>query len=195
MRLARTWGDRVWGTIELDQGGAANKRKTRARLEDLGLAPIPVYHPLADGWDYFDELAENYDRMCLGNIVQADAGLRLALLWTVEERRRAYPGLWIHLLGLTPSPWCHAFTVDSADSSTWLSPARWGDYTERAMLDPLAELGPRYRSQRGVERSERGSWMDAVQMAGLGAAAMQAGWRHWLARLDEAGVQPGRRPA
>ena len=59
--------------VEVDQGGRENKIKTRARLEKMGLRPIPVYHPLNDGWDYFDYLAENYDRICMGNVVNAEA--------------------------------------------------------------------------------------------------------------------------
>jgi len=37
-------GDKVWGYMELDQGGAKNKRITRAKLHDLGINPIPVWH-------------------------------------------------------------------------------------------------------------------------------------------------------
>ena len=57
VRLVTELGDKVWGYIEIDQGGKANKIKTRARLEELGLRPIPVYHPFNDGWDYFGEIA------------------------------------------------------------------------------------------------------------------------------------------
>jgi hypothetical protein len=52
--LVRQMQDRLWGYIEIDQGGREHKIRTRARLEALGLRPIPVYHPLNDGWDYFD---------------------------------------------------------------------------------------------------------------------------------------------
>ena len=99
--IIKKLGDKVWGYIEIDQGGRDNKIKTRARLEALGFAPIPVYHPFVDGWDYFDELAQGYDRICFGNVVQADRDTRKRLLATAWERRRKYPHLWIHLLGLT----------------------------------------------------------------------------------------------
>ena len=56
-------GDRAWGYIEMDQGGRDNKIKTRKRLEAMGFNPVPVYHPLNDGWDYFDELASTYDQI------------------------------------------------------------------------------------------------------------------------------------
>jgi hypothetical protein len=55
---ATTYADRLSGYTELDQGGRDHKRRTRTRLHDLGLNPIPVYHPFNDGWDYFG--AEQY---------------------------------------------------------------------------------------------------------------------------------------
>lgn len=116
----------LWGYIELDQGGAANKRVTRARLEAEGLRPIPVYHPLNDGWDYFDELAENYDRICVGNVVQASQPARKHILATVWERRRRYPGLWIHVLGLTPNEITSVYPQASCDSSSWVYAIRFG---------------------------------------------------------------------
>ncbi|MFE7525868.1 hypothetical protein ACFU7Y_09095 [Kitasatospora sp. NPDC057542] len=127
VELVQRHGDRLWGYIELDQGGRDNKIRTRARLEGEGLAPIPVYHPLVDGWDYFDELAQQYDRICFGNVVQAPAPVRLRLLHTLWERHRQYPDLWVHVLGLTVNEWCLAVPPDSCDSSTWLGPLRWPD--------------------------------------------------------------------
>jgi len=63
-RIITEIGEKAWGYIEIDQGGRENKIKTRERLHKLGFNPIPVYHPLVDGWDYFDYLAERYDRIC-----------------------------------------------------------------------------------------------------------------------------------
>jgi hypothetical protein len=124
--IAKTFGDRSWGYIEIDQGGKDNKIKTRARLEKLGLRPIPVYHPVNDGWDYFDYLAKRYDRICLGNVVMADQATRKRLIATAWERRREYPNLWIHALGLTPSELTTAYPMNSCDSSTWIAGIRWG---------------------------------------------------------------------
>jgi hypothetical protein len=123
--IAKTYGDKLWGYIELDQGGAVNKRKTRAKLEAMGLNPIPVYHPLVDGWDYFDELASQYDRICFGNIVQANGPTRTRLLHTLWERLRQYPHLWVHVLGMTPNENTPVFPPQSCDSSTWLNGLRY----------------------------------------------------------------------
>lgn len=126
--LIQRMGDDVWGYIEIDQGGRENKIKTRAKLEGMGLRPIPVYHPFNDGWDYFDYLASRYDRICLGNVVQADQATRKRLIATAWERKRKYPGLWIHALGLTPSDLTNAYPLGSCDSSTWISSLRWGTH-------------------------------------------------------------------
>lgn len=121
-------GGRSWGYIEIDQGGMVNKTKTRERLEALGLNPIPVYHPFNDPEDYFDFLAQRYDRLCVGNLVQADPPMRLRLVATIWERRRRYPHLWVHGLGVTPSDLTAAYPLDSCDSSTWMSGIRWGNH-------------------------------------------------------------------
>lgn len=138
-------GDKVWGYIEIDQGGRENKKKTRAMLEGWGYKPIPVYHPMNDGWEYFDELAQNYDRMCFGNIVQAKAYARKRLLATYMERKRKYPHLWIHMLGYTTNHWLNGFPVDSCDSSSWLTPLRWARaFRTRGMGQPISQLDKRW---------------------------------------------------
>jgi hypothetical protein len=127
IEVARDFGDRVWGYIELDLGGRENKIKTRAKLEALGLRPIPVFHPLNDGgWDYFDHLAESYDRVCYGNLVNADQELRRRLMATMWERCKKFPHLWVHVLGFTPNEMLNAYPLHSGDSSSWLSGVRFG---------------------------------------------------------------------
>lgn len=142
--LVVRYADRLWGFIELDQGGAENKRKIRARIEkETGHVPIPVYHPFNDGWEYFDELVEGYDRICFGNIVQARAPVRKRLIATAFERQReTAPDVWIHLLGYTPNEWVHALPwYGSADSSTWLAGVRWSSaYGSQAMLKKFGNM-------------------------------------------------------
>lgn len=139
--LLKAYGDRLWGYIEIDQGGRENKIKTRARIEKLGFNPIPVYHPFNDGWEYFDYLAERYDRICFGNVVMANVDQRKRLIATAWERRRRYPHLWIHALGLTPSGLTTAFPINSCDSSTWISPAKWGQHYAETANENLGEIG------------------------------------------------------
>ncbi len=155
VELATQYEDRLWGYIELDQGGRDNKIRTRQRLHDLGLNPIPVYHPLNDGWDYFDDLARGYDRMCFGNIVQANHPTRVRLLHTMWERRRQYPDLWVHVLGLSACEWCLPCPPDSCDSSSWLNSLRYPAVrTESAALRRLGEMGHRFLYGPGANRDE-----------------------------------------
>lgn len=185
VELVTRYGDRLWGYIELDQGGKENKRKTRARLEDLGLRPIPVYHPFNDGWDYFDELAENYDRLCFGNVVQANRTQRKRLVATAWERHRRYPNLWIHLLGLTPNEWLMAMPIDSADSSAWLSSVRWSGYKETAALRTLGGLPRDFQYELASDADGDSGSRKAVAMSAIGCKAMQRNWRSHMAALDE----------
>lgn len=140
VNLANQYQHRLWGYIEIDQGGRENKKRTRATLEAMGLRPIPVYHPLNDGWDYFDELAQTYDRICLGNVVMASPEDRKRLLATIWERRRKYPHLWIHALGMTPNNVTIAYMMNSFDSSSWLVGVRYGEVDVHQINTPFQRL-------------------------------------------------------
>lgn len=189
IEVIRKYGDRSWGYIELDQGGRKNKIKTRAKLEKMGLRPIPVYHPLNDGWDYFDYLAERYDRICFGNVVQANKHERLRLVATAWERHRKYPDLWIHLLGLTPNQWLYALPINSADSSSWLSVVRWSGYKEQACGVSIGDLPGDFRYRLASNsRSEVGSHKSAG-ISAYGASIAQRNWRNHIKSLTKLGVE------
>jgi hypothetical protein len=184
--LVQRYGDRLWGFVELDQGGAVNKRRTRAGLENLGIIPMPVYHPLNDGWDYFTELAEGYDRICFGNIVQASRALRVRLLHMLWERRRDYPHLWVHVLGLSAGPSTFSLPVDSCDVSTWLSPLRWPAVrTESAMLSKIGDLGPGFAYDLNNPHAENATRMDSFGMCSDAMTAASMNWRHAAHRITE----------
>lgn len=183
---------KVWGYIEIDQGGRENKIKTRARLEELGITPIPVYHPFNDGWDYFDQLGQNYDRICFGNIVQADRLTRLRLLATAWERRRKYPNLWIHLLGMTPNEWLNAFPVNSCDSSAWLRMIRWSTaYKAPSALKPFTSLHKNFAYNYDSEPSEQSGWHKAARLGGYDAQMLVHNWRALIAEYEKIGCDPG----
>lgn len=190
--IVRHMGDDVWGYIEIDQGGRENKIKTRTRLESMGLRPIPVYHPFTDGWDYFDYLAERYDRICFGNVVKADRATRVRLVATAWERMRKYPNLWIHLLGLTPNQWLNAFPVSSGDSSSWLSSVRWtGGYREQTALRSIGGgLPQNFKYKLGCEASSEMGADKAVKMAGYGSYINQRNWHNFLGELTAVGCDP-----
>lgn len=176
--IVTAYSDRLWGIIELDQGGAVNKRKTRARIEsETGIIPIPVYHPLNDGWDYFDELASEYDRICVGNIVQASPSIRVRLMMTIAERLQQYPNLWVHYLGLTPNPVALSLVnTGSADSSGWLAGIRWADSEGHwAALQKIPGWHYGWRYEYGDPESHK----QATRLGAVRAAYRSITWADW----------------
>jgi hypothetical protein len=191
-KLIKRLGSKVWGYIEVDQGGRENKIKTRQRLEDLGFRPIPVYHPFNDGWDYFDHLGENYDRICFGNIVQADRLTRLRLLATAWERRRKYPNLWIHLLGMTPNEWLAAFPVNSCDSSTWLRLVRWATaFKAPVALKPFSTLSKNFTYAYDAQPDSPNGHQKARQLGGYDSHFLVQNWRAMVREYQALGCDPG----
>lgn len=184
--ILKLWKDKCWGYIELDQGGRDNKIKTRQRLEDMGFRPIPVYHPLNDGWDYFDYLAERYDRICFGNIVQAPSQVRKRLLATAFQRKQKYPHLWIHILGYTPSQTMNAFPIDSCDSSSWLSVVRWNGHTPRSMLKAVGHMDERFQYKQG----DLSDYPKAIAMSAFASHCDMQTWKYHIERQKELGIMP-----
>lgn len=184
-QLGVRYKDELWGIIELDQGGAPRKRETRAKLHDLGIDPIPVYHPLIDGWDYFDELADQYDRICFGNVVQANAATRQRLLVTAYERTRDRPDLWIHLLGYSANEWLHACPVESCDSSSWLTIIRWAaSAREKGMLKTFSDFPMGFRYDYETDVHGPGGHRHSMAWAGSMWYMNALGWTDHLVRLE-----------
>lgn len=180
--------DLVWGYIEIDWGGAESKTEIRRGLEARGLSPIPVYHPLNDGWDYFDFLASNYDRICVANLAHADVRTKGHLLYTISERARAYPGLWVHALGVTPNQLCYAYGIQSYDSTSWTFPARWGALTSRAFGQGAGTVLLRY-GDLGSNSDE--AYKAAWGLSGYAAVTDSLAWGQYVERIDR--LQKGER--
>lgn len=146
--IASRYGEQLWGMIELDLGGPKVKPETRQRIiADTGMTPIPVVHPRLDGWDYYDQHADAYDRICVGNLVQASVPDRARLLHALSVRsREQHPNTWHHLLGVTPSPLIYAAPVHgSSDSSSWLNSVRWlASWYSGAMATTFARMPTDY---------------------------------------------------
>lgn len=160
--IASRYADRLWGVIELDQGGKDAARATREQVKrDTGIIPIPVYHPFTDGWDYYDEIAAAHDRICVGGLAgRIPSTVRMRLCWTVADRARAYPHLWTHLLGVTPSPMVLSLGLrGSTDSSAWLSSVRWAQqWRSWAMLQRIGEMPNAMTYRRDLRmNAERGA--------------------------------------
>jgi hypothetical protein len=174
--LVTTYKDRLWGAIELDQGGAANKPRVRAKVvADTGITPIPVYHPLGDGWAYYDQIVSTHDRICFANLSKATTPVRLRLMTTAAMRARDYPYLWTHLLGVTPSANMLGQSFrGSCDSSAWLSAVRWSSsWRAWAMLDKLSNFPPAMTYERGSDKDEDGGYRKAKQLVAAEATFQQ----------------------
>lgn len=180
--LVGTYGEKTWGYIELDLGGHVQKRNTRARLEEMGLRPIPVYHALNDPVEYFDELAETYDRICVGNLVQASPETRKRILCSIYLRRRQFPGLkWIHALGVTPNQVLNAFPFESVDSTTWMATIRFVQgCTPRTCLRTLGGMGKGFR----YTHENQGEHRIATAMGAYWASMNGRCWRHYMQVLE-----------
>ena len=190
--LVKAYEDHLWGYVELDQGGQHNKIRIRAKLEAMGLRPIPVYHPLVDTPDYFDYLGQRYDRICIANVVQSPVEVRRRILATVWEKKRRYPELWIHVLGYTPDPLLSAYPFESADSSTFLAAMRWGLALDRAFGKPLdlrRGFVPGLASEGVTQDSPRGN-NKATRLAGMLSDAQERIWSHSVHRLTDLGAPP-----
>lgn len=186
VELVRVHGDSLWGYIELDLGGRENKIKTRAKLEDMGLRPIPVYHPFNDGWDYFDYLAQRYDRICIGNLATTTSATRSRIVATIWDRKRQHPNLWVHLLGMRPGHWVYGFPLDSVDCSSWLSAVRWSGYRETACGAVFSDMPRAFQYQLGSDRESAGGSAKATLMAAHGAAMEARNWYDFVTQLEVA---------
>lgn len=138
----RVYGKYLWGYIELDIGGQQSKIRIRRQLENLGLRPIPVYHPLADEDNYFENLCDKYDRIAVGNIVDSSGYFKKKIIWNIDKRRKKYPDLWIHFLGMSLNTNCFPFKIDSCDSSEPSLPVRFARLSQKVLL----------RSESGLDR-------------------------------------------
>jgi hypothetical protein len=168
----------VFAVIEIDIGGKARKRLTRASLEEKGLQVAPVFHPLHDGWEYLDELAAGYGTVFVGNLVDADTPMRQGVMARLAMWRRDHPGIWLHLLGVTPSPLLVAFPPDSCDSSTWLSSCRqFSSWRAYALYDRLAGFG---RGMAYVPKQPTATHEKAKRVTAFQHRAQALGLAHYI---------------
>jgi hypothetical protein len=194
VEVIRKYESRLWGYVELDQGGEPWKPKTRAALEKEGLRPIPVYHPMVDSREYFDKLASTYDRICVGT--PKLQFVRKRLYTTVWHRWKKYPGLrWIHVLGCVPNQWSRAIPFSSYDSSTWTEPMRWGVFHEQADGKMFTQLPKNFMYRYEADPDSADGSNKATSVAMSQAFMVQKNLRHRidLMRDVKLPIQPGAR--
>lgn len=118
--------DRLWGFVELDMGGTETKIRVRTELERRGIRPIPVFHPMHDSWQYYEQLITEYDRICVGNIVNASPKTRAMVLTEAAIRKkRTGSNCFIHILGSSANALITSLRFESCDSSSWNSRLRF----------------------------------------------------------------------
>lgn len=188
VETVKRYEDRLWGYVELDQGGYLYKPTTRAALEAEGVRPIPVFHPMIDPPEYFDFLASQYDRICVG--VPRHQFLRKRLYNTVWQRWQPFRHRlrWIHALGFSPSHLARALPFSSYDSSTWAEPMRWGVMREHADGKQFSQLPKDFLySYEAAPESDRGS-NKATRIAMIAPHMQQHALRHRDTRTKALGL-------
>lgn len=179
-------GDELWGYIELDQGTAEQKTKTRLELEAAGLHPIPVYHPASDTPEYFQKLLAEYDRVCVGGLaITGGPAVRRRVMATVWERRQAYPDTWVHLLGVSLlTPEVLAYPPDSIDSSSWTTLSRWAKaFRPMSLSGGLAGTGEEMRYSYNAEADAVDGSGKARHLGMYEDYMMERSWRNYTTTL------------
>lgn len=186
--ILETYGDRVWGAVEIDLGGARVSTETRERIEsELGWVPIPVYHPVTDHYDYFDELLATYDRVCVGGSVSTKGPVRRRFIRDCAERARAHPDVWLHYLGVHVSELFLSLPPQggSSDSTKWLTPVRWAPaHSAFGMLRIFAPFQKEIVYDRDLKESVRAATLGAVQSHYASHV-----WESWTRELIEHGLR------
>jgi hypothetical protein len=164
--LCKEFGDSVWGYVELDFGGHATKRRTRELLQGRGLRPIPVYHPLSDPPSYFDELLEESDRICVGNLVRSRPSLCARILRTVVHRR-GDRSVWLHALGMGHMNLVFGNGFNSLDASSWALGvlAYGGQHAVSAGAENFSRLDGGFTLARGTEKDDPAGRLNHVHLA------------------------------
>lgn len=106
-------------------GNAEQTKANQAEMERQGLTPLPVFHVGSD-WKHLEAMIERYEYIALGGMVP----------WV---KARAKLGAWIkrcfakgkattrfHGFGMTTWALVRAFPWASVDSSSWVSPFKFG---------------------------------------------------------------------
>lgn len=148
VHVCRMYKDSMWGYVELDLGGTYQKIKTRSYLEGLGLKPIPVWHPLQDGLDYGEMLMQNYDRICLGNLVKSDEDTRQTVLRAMAKVKGRKYTTWVHALGLAIVPFALSYPINSLDAMTWMAAMMYPKRQTYSLLHKFDMDAPRIYDSR-----------------------------------------------
>lgn len=125
--FVRRWEHRLEHYMNLDEilDWKASQRN-QARLEEMGLSPVPVFH-IGSPVEIFRDLCETHDFIAIGNLVTLNK--RDPKVWTVLEEIHSIAQdrqVLLHGLGLISWPLARRWPWRSIDSSAWSEPLRYG---------------------------------------------------------------------
>ena len=106
-------------------GDAVGTAENQKRLEDMGLAPLPVFH-VGENWDVLEGLVERYSYVALGGMVPHMRFAKRLIPWLIKAFTIAQGRAVFHGFGapswevISPLPWY------SVDSSSWGQGFRYG---------------------------------------------------------------------
>jgi len=187
-RVGKELSGEAFALVEIDLGGKVRKRETRASLEAMGLKIAPVFHPILDGWEYLDELAETHSIIMCGNMVDANRADRCGALSRMLEWKGRHPGVWLHLLGVTPSPMSVALPIDSCDSSAWASAIRWfSGWQEFALGGSVGRFG----RDMAYTLGSRVSYEHTLRILAIQQNCQALGINHYHEQLDRIDADAG----
>jgi hypothetical protein len=122
----KRWSHYLTAYSNLDViGNAEQTRVNQARLEDLGLKPLPVFHT-GEPWSYLEWYIERYQYMALGGMVPYLRDHKLLMPWLIQAFKMAKGRTVYHGFGCTNWTIVKALPWYSIDSTSWLSAARYG---------------------------------------------------------------------
>ena len=153
--------DRLWGIVELDFGTMKDREELRERVsKESGVVPIPVYHTASDPREYFKELLEKFDRVCIGGLSKLNSNFRTKLLAELAHLRdEVNTECWVHLLGHGLTYKATAFFspnlrrgFQSFDSSQVCSSLMYGNIRAQGQNTSLGTIQSQFISSDSVTR-------------------------------------------
>ncbi len=133
-----------------DMTDPARTWDNQRRLEDLGLAPIPVFHT-GEPFTWLERYIERYRYIALGKIIPHTANRRAIVPWICKAFKLAGGRAVFHGFGCTNWQLVCMFPWYSVDSSSWGASFRYGIvplFDDRRGRFVKARLGKRREAYR-----------------------------------------------
>ncbi len=111
-------------------GDAEATWENQYKMEDAGLTPIPIYHPISDDIKYLIRCIDNYDYFAIGGIAHNPSqSLRTRVLdncWRYICDKNGYPTRKVHGFGLAAPSLMMRYPWFSVDTSSYMDYGQYG---------------------------------------------------------------------